>query len=147
MFNFKPNTTMKNWLLPHPCKIAGQALLFAMLALIFSSIYIEATLFEPTSWLMATAQIIIYVAMVLITISRERDEDEMTSSLRGRALKEVGYCLLIIYALYHIVEVAMSEPSYMLRDEEFITPFVAWVAYYCRFERLLKRSRKREFTL
>ena len=138
---------MKTWLLPHICKIAGQVLLIAMLVLIFSSIYIEAALFEPTSWLMATAQIIIYLAIVLITISREKDEDEMTSSLRGRTLKEVGYCLLVIYAIYHIVKVAMGKPSYMLHDEEFITPFLAWVAYYCRFEGQLKRLRKREFTL
>ena len=138
---------MKTWLLPHPYKIAGQVLLFVMLALIFSSIYIESALFQRSSWLMIAAQIAIYVAIVLMSISREKDEDEMTSSLRGRALKEVGYCLLVIYAIYHIVEVAMGEQPYMLRDEEFITPFLAWVAYYCRFEGLLKRSRKREFTL
>ncbi|MBO5686979.1 MAG: hypothetical protein J6R84_02035 [Alistipes sp.] len=138
---------MKTWLLPHPCKKAGQVLLFVMLALIFSSIYIESALFQRSSWLMIAAQIAIYVAIVMMSISREKDEDEMTSSLRGRALKEVGYCLLVIYALSQIIEVAMGEQPYILRDEELITPFLAWVAYYCRFEGLLKRSRKREFTL
>ena len=41
----------------------------------------------------------------------------------------------------------MGERSTMLHDEEFITPFLVWVAYYARFENLLKRLRKREFTL
>ena len=112
-----------------------------------SSIYIESALFQRSSWLMIAAQIAIYVGIVMMSISREKDEDEMTSSLRGLALKEVSYCLLVIYALSQIIEVAMGEQPYILRDEELITPFLAWVAYYCRFEGLLKRSRKREFTL
>lgn len=138
---------MKHWLLPHPFKIAGQVLILAMLALVFSSIFIESTLFEPSSWMMLAAQATLYVAIVLISISREKKEDELIASLRGKALKEVGYCVMILYAAYHIVKLIMGERSTMLHDEEFITPFMVWVAYYARFENLLKRLRKREFTL
>lgn len=138
---------MKNWLLPHYCKTIGQALIFAMLLLVVAKIYIEASFFNSIPWLMDAAQITLYIAIVLTSVSREKDEDEMTAALRGKALKEVGYCALIIYAAYHIIGIMAGADATMLHDEQVITPFLAWIAYYGRFEGLLKRSRKREFTL
>lgn len=138
---------MKTWLLPHPCKQIGQALIFAMLILIVAKIYIEASLFNSIPWLIDTAQIALYVAIVLTSISREKDEDEMTAALRGKALKEVAYCALILYAVYHIIGIMAGADATMLHDEPIITPFLVWILYFGRFERLLRRSRKREFTL
>ncbi len=77
---------MKNWLLPHYCKKIGQALILLMLALIVASIYVEASFIESNPWLMDAAQAALYIAMALISISREKEEDEMTAALRGKAL-------------------------------------------------------------
>ena len=138
---------MKNWLLPHYCKKIGQALIFLMLILIVASIYIEASFIDANPWLIDAAQAALYIAMALISISREKEEDEMTAALRGKALKEVGYCVVIIYAECHIIELMAGGSASMLHDEQYITPFLVWVVYYGRFERHLKRLRKREFTL
>lgn len=138
---------MKNWLLPHYCKKIGQALILLMLILIVASIYIEASFIDSNPWLMDAAQAALYIAIALISISREKEEDEMTAALRGKALKEVGYCVVIIYAVCHIIELMAGGSSSMLHDEQYITPFLVWIVYYGRFERHLRRLRKREFTL
>lgn len=140
---------MKRFLLPHICKQIGQALLALMLLAIMAYIIFDAEAMIGTSWVMSAVYVVLHLAILLMTISREKNEDEMTAHLRGEALKEVGYCLLILYVVYRIVIVVVSEEGvrYILHDEELITPFIAWVAYYARFESKLKKLRKREFKL
>lgn len=140
---------MKRFLLPHICKQIGQALLALMLLAIMAYIIFDAEAMIGTSWVMSAVYVVLHLAILLMTISREKNEDEMTAHLRGEALKEVGYCLLILYVVYRIVTVVVSEEGvrYILHDEELITPFIAWVAYYARFESKLKKLRKREFKL
>lgn len=140
---------MKRFLLPHICKQIGQAMLALMLLAIMAYIIFDAEAMIGTSWVMSAVYVVLHLAILLMTISREKNEDEMTAHLRGEALKEVGYCLLILYVVYRIVTVVVSEEGvrYILHDEELITPFIAWVAYYARFENRLKKLRKREFKL
>ena len=139
---------MKQFLLPHYCKLLGQALLVAVLLAIMAYIIFDADALIRTSWVMRAVYVVLHIAIVLVTISREKNEDEMTAHLRGEALKEVGYTLLILYAVYSIVSAIVSdEIRYIMHDEELITPFIAWVAYYARFENKLKKLRKREFKL
>lgn len=140
---------MKRFLLPHICKQIGQAMLALMLLAIMAYIIFDAEAMIGTSWVMSAVYVVLHLAILLMTISREKNEDEMTAHLRGEALKEVGYCLLILYVVYRIVTVVISEEGvrYILHDEELITPFIAWVAYYARFESKLKKLRKREFKL
>lgn len=140
---------MKRFLLPHICKQIGQAMLALMLLAIMAYIIFDAEAMIGTSWVMSAVYVVLHLAILLMTISREKNEDEMTAHLRGEALKEVGYCLLILYVVYRIVTVVVSEEGvrYILHDEELITPFIAWVAYYARFESKLKKLRKREFKL
>lgn len=140
---------MKRFLLPHVCKQIGQAMLTLMLLAIMAYIIFDAEAMIGTSWVMSAVYVVLHLAILLMTISREKNEDEMTAHLRGEALKEVGYCLLILYVVYRIVIVVVSEEGvrYILHDEELITPFIAWVAYYARFESKLKKLRKREFKL
>lgn len=138
---------MKQFLLPHACKQIGQVMIVAMLLLIMASITIEADTANKLQWLMDAAKVMLYLSIVLITLSREKNEDEMTAHLRGDTLKEVAYCLLILYVGYNIVKVFVGGDGYILHDEELITPFIAWVAYYARFENKLKKLRKREFKL
>lgn len=140
---------MKRFLLPHFCKQIGLGMLVVMLIATASYIFIEANTETQLRWMIGSANIALYLSIVLITLSREKDEDEMTAELRGQTLKEVGYCLLILYSAYRIVGVLISEGGYILHDEEFITPFIAWVAYYARFEHKLKQLRRenRQFKL
>ena len=139
---------MKQFLLPHYCKQIGQALLVAVLLAIMAYIIFDADALIRTSWVMRAVYVVLHIAIVLVTISREKNEDEMTAHLRGEALKEVGYTLLILYAAYSIVSAIVSdEIRYIMHDEELITPFIAWALYYARFEQKLKKLRKREFTI
>ena len=139
---------MKQFLLPHYCKLLGQALLVAVLLAIMAYIIFDADALIRTSWVMRAVYVVLHIAIVLVTISREKNEDEMTAHLRGEALKEVGYTLMILYAAYSIVSAIVSdEIRYIMLDEELITPFIVWVAYYARFEQKLKKLRKREFTI
>ena len=139
---------MKQFLLPHYCKLLGQALLAAELLAIMAYIIFDADALIRTSWVMRAVYVVLHIAIVLVTISREKNEDEMTAHLRGEALKEVGYTLLVLYAAYSIVSAIVSdEIRYIMHDEELITPFIVWVAYYARFEHKLKKLRKREFTI
>ena len=139
---------MKQFLLPHYCKQIGQALLVGVLLAIMAYIIFDADALIRTSWVMRAVYVVLHIAIVLVTISREKNEDEMTAHLRGEALKEVGYTLLVLYAAYSIVSAIVSdEIRYIMHDEELITPFIVWVAYYARFEQKLKKLRKREFTI
>lgn len=124
-------------------------MLALMLLAIMAYIIFDAEAMIGTSWVMSAVYVVLHLAILLMTISREKNEDEMTAHLRGEALKEVGYCLLILYVVCRIVTVVVSEEGvrYILHDEELITPFIAWVAYYARFESKLKKLRKREFKL
>lgn len=138
---------MKSWLLPYPFKIVGHLFLLLLLVLCVASIFVESSLSVRLPWLMGGVRIVLYLAIVFTTLVRDKDEDEMTSSLRGRALKEVAYCVLIIYAVYNIVMVLIGQATYLLHDEELITPMMVWVVYFGRFEQLKRKLRKREFTL
>ena len=139
---------MKQFLLPHYCKQIGQALLVAVLLAIMAYIIFDADALIRTSWVMRAVYVVLHIAIVLVTISREKNEDEMTAHLRGEALKEVGYTLLVLYAAYSIVSAIVNdEIRYIMHDEELITPFIAWALYYARFEHKLTKLRKREFTI
>lgn len=100
---------MKRFLLPHICKQIGQAMLALMLLAIMAYIIFDAEAMIGTSWVMSAVYVVLHLAILLMTISREKNEDEMTAHLRGEALKEVGYCLLILYVVYRIVTVVVSE--------------------------------------
>ena len=94
--------------------------------------------------------ILLYLGMFLISCSRERNEDEMTASLRGETLKEVCYITFFAWVAYRVVASCVSaDLSYIVHDEPFVTPFIVWILYYGRFENKLKQLRRasRNFTL
>ena len=102
---------VKNWLLPYPFKIVGYVMLLAMLVVLAADIFfnvevvagdvVAPNLFPTT---IHRAQIILlYLGMFLISCSRERNEDEMTASLRGETLKEVCYITFFAWVAYRVV--------------------------------------------
>ena len=149
---------VKNWLLPYPFKIVGYVMLLAVLVVLAADIFFNVEVVSgdvvapnlfPTT--IHRAQIILlYLGMFLISCSRERNEDEMTASLRGETLKEVCYITFFAWVAYRVVMACVStELFYIAHDEPFITPFIVWILYYGRFENKLKQLRRasRNFTL
>ena len=149
---------VKNWLLPYPFKIVGYVMLLAMLVVLAADIFfnvevIAGDVVAPNLFpsVIHRAQIILlYLGMFLISCSRERNEDEMTASLRGETLKEVCYITFFAWVAYRVVASCVSaDLSYIVHDEPFVTPFIVWILYYGRFENKLKQLRRasRNFTL
>lgn len=152
--------SLKTWLLPHPFKIVGQVMILAVLLVLATQIFIDKPQLEdgyvtmssiPNVDLLRRAlTVVLYLAIFLITCSREKSEDEMTSHLRGEALKEVGYLVMVVYVAYRIVMAIFSEKMlYITHDESIFTPFLIWLLYYGLFERKMRNLRRqsRKFNL
>lgn len=148
---------IKNWLLPYPFKVVGMVLLLLLLVALAAEILFRVdavygdVVTSPFPSVIHRAECIaLYLAMFLLSCSRERNEDEMTAALRGETLKEVCYFVLLIWVVYRIVVACVSqELFYVVHDEPLVTPFVVWVLYFARFESKLKKLRQenRRFTL
>ena len=149
---------VKSWLLPHSFKIVGFVMFLAMLVVLAADMFLNVeakagdivapNLFPST--IHRVQIVLLYLGMFFISCSRERNEDEMTASLRGETLKEVCYTLFLLWIAYRIAMTCASEELlYIIHDEPFMTPFVVWILYYGRFENKLKKLRResRNFTL
>ena len=147
--------SLKNWLLPHPIKITGQILLFAVLVALVIQIVVTNVLpddgyisldMEGMQQLMLFRRVIsvaLYLAVFFITCSREKVEDEMTSQLRGETLKEICYLVMVVYIVAHIALTIFSDNMpYITRDASSFVPVIIWVLYYGRFEHKLKTLRR-----
>ena len=148
----------KSWLLPHPFKIAGQVLLLVIL--IALAVQIIATnllaigdaMSNPMvqSAFRRVVAIVLYLAILLITCSREKEEDEMTAQLRGETLKEVCYVAMFFYIAIKIVAtICAEEMPYIMHDETSYFASIIWMLYYGRFEQKMKNLRRqsRQFNL
>ena len=148
----------KSWLLPHPFKVAGQVLLLVIL--IALAVQIIATnllaigdaMSNPMvqSAFRRVVAIVLYLAILLITCSREKEEDEMTAQMRGETLKEVCYVAMFFYIAIKIVAtICAEEMPYIMHDKtSYFTPII-WMLYYGRFEQKMKNLRRqsRQFNL
>ena len=148
----------KSWLLPHPFKVAGQVLLLVIL--IALAVQIIATnllaigdaMSNPMvqSAFRRVVAIVLYLAILLITCSREKEEDEMTAQLRGETLKEVCYVAMFFYIAIKIVAtICAEEMPYIMHDETSYFASIIWMLYYGRFEQKVKNLRRqsRQFNL
>lgn len=148
----------KSWLLPHPFKVAGQVLLLVIL--IALAVQIIATnllaigdaMPNPMvqSAFRRVVTIVLYLAILLITCSREKEEDEMTAQLRGETLKEVCYVAMFFYIAIKIVAtICAEEMPYIMHDETSYLASIIWMLYYGRFEQKMKNLRRqsRQFNL
>lgn len=148
----------KSWLLPHPFKVAGQVLLLVIL--IALAVQIIATnllaigdaMSNPMvqSAFRRVVAIVLYLAILLITCSREKEEDEMTAQMRGETLKEVCYVAMFFYIAIKIVAtICAEEMPYIMHDETSYFAPIIWMLYYGRFEQKMKNLRRqsRQFNL
>lgn len=148
----------KSWLLPHPFKIVGQVLLLVILIALAVQIIatnllaIGDTMSNPMvqSAFRRVVAIVLYLAILLITCSREKEEDEMTAQLRGETLKEVCYVAMFFYIAIKIVAtICAEEMPYIMHDETSYFASIIWMLYYGRFEQKMKslRRQSRQFNL
>ena len=148
----------KSWLLPHPFKIVGQVLLLVIL--IALAVQIIATnllaigdaMSNPMvqSAFRRVVAIVLYLAILLITCSREKEEDEMTAQLRGDTLKEVCYVAMFFYIAIKIVAtICAEEMPYIMHDVTSYFASIIWMLYYGRYEQKMKNLRRqsRQFNL
>ena len=151
--------SVKNWLLPHPFKIVGQVMLLLVLVALVASIFFtqnsmasgDVTIdsLSISVWQRAIS-IALYLAIFLITCSREKEEDEMTAALRGETLKEICYLVLVVWVAARIVLTCVADNTFAItHDDPILAPFIIWILYYGRFERKMKalRRQSREFRL
>ena len=148
----------KSWLLPHPFKVAGQVLLLVILIALVAQIIathffaIGDAMSNPMvqSAFRRVVAIVLYLAILLITCSREKEEDEMTAQLRGETLKEVCYVAMFFYIAIKIVATIFAEemPYIMHVETSYFAPII-WMLYYGRFEQKMKNLRRqsRQFNL
>ena len=148
----------KSWLLPHPFKVAGQVLLLVILTALAVQIIatnllaIGDAMSNPMvqSAFRRVVAIVLYLAILLITCSREKEEDEMTAQLRGETLKEVCYVAMFFYIAIKIVAtICAEEMPYIMHDETNYFASIIWMLYYGRFEQKMKslRRQSRQFNL
>ena len=148
----------KSWLLPHPFKVAGQVLLLVILIALAVKIIatnllaIGDAMSNPMvqSAFRRVVAIVLYLAILLITCSREKEEDEMTAQLRGETLKEVCYVAMFFYIAIKIVAtICAEEMPYIMHDETSYFAPIIWMLYYGRFEQKMKNLRRqsRQFNL
>lgn len=148
----------KSWLLPHPFKIVGQVLLLVILIALVAQIIathffaIGDAMSNPMvqSAFRRVVAIVLYLAILLITCSREKEEDEMTAQLRGETLKEVCYVAMFFYIAIKIVATIFAEEMpYIMHDETSYFAPIIWMLYYGRFEQKMKNLRRqsRQFNL
>jgi hypothetical protein len=148
----------KSWLLPHPFKVAGQVLLLVILIALVAQIIatnllaIGDAMSNPMvqSAFRRVVAIVLYLAILLITCSREKEEDEMTAQLRGETLKEVCYVAMFFYIAIKIVATIFAEEMpYIMHDETSYFAPIIWMLYYGRFEQKMKNLRRqsRQFNL
>ena len=148
----------KSWLLPYPFKIVGQVLLLVILIALVAQI-IATNLFAigdamPNPMVQSAFRrvvaIVLYLAILLITCSREKEEDEMTAQMRGETLKEVCYVAMFFYIAIKIVAtICAEEMPYIMHDETSYFAPIIWMLYYGRFEQKMKslRRQSRQFNL
>ena len=148
----------KSWLLPHPFKIVGQVLLLVILIALAVQIItinllaIGDAMSNPMvqSAFRRVVAIVLYLAILLITCSCEKEEDEMTAQLRGETLKEVCYVAMFFYIAIKIVATIYAEEMpYIMHDETSYFASIFWMLYYGRFEQKMKNLRRqsRQFNL
>ena len=144
--------SVKNWLLPHPFKYVG----FALLLILLIALVLKITLFdvpfggEVSTNVVTTSMtinkvlsIVLYLAIFFISCSREKVEDEMTAALRSETLKEICYLVMLIWIVARIVLTCVADTAAAItHDDPILAPFIIWVLYYGRFERKMRNMRR-----
>ena len=156
----------RNYLLPHCCQSAGLwigmaafAAIFALKALPSWGIFVTSSELSPASgYLYTLLNLLVCVAVLLITFSEERCEDEMIDAVRKSSITTVAYTVFMIFTVVSIlwylddIYLNLRQPCATWRQvnsnrmRELLNfvkdPFVIFVFYQCVFRVRLYKLKK-----
>lgn len=141
----------KSILMPHTCQKIGWYLLVLSLALLIVKALFVHTI--DVAWYFAkTTHIGVLVSLFLISLSKEKVEDEMISAYR---LKAIGITAYVFYSLLIILSLVLElKPNFIFSNTDttlsayicelflIILPILLSVLYYTLFRGLLWKSKK-----
>lgn len=141
----------KSILMPHTCQNIGWYLLVLSLVLLIVKALFVHTI--DVAWYFAkTTHIGVLVSLFLISLSKEKVEDEMISAYR---LKAIGITAYVFYSLLIILSLVLElKPNFIFSNTDttlsayicelflIILPILLSVLYYTLFRGLLWKSKK-----
>ncbi|MBQ3742496.1 MAG: hypothetical protein II858_01425 [Bacteroidales bacterium] len=141
----------KSILMPHTCqKIGWYLLVLSLVLLIVKALFVHTI---DVAWYFAkTTHIGVLVSLFLISLSKEKVEDEMISAYR---LKAIGITAYVFYSLLIILSLVLElKPNFIFSNTDttlsayicelflIILPILLSVLYYTLFRGLLWKSKK-----
>ena len=137
----------KSILMPHTCQKVGWWLLLLTVLIEVSKIVLTHTIHNITvAWYMAKASyILLIISLLLITLSKEKVEDEMISAIRLKAMGITSYAFfLFLLILGLILDFSEILSPYLGELVLIILPFLSAGLYYLIFKGMLLRSKKEQ---
>lgn len=141
----------KSILMPHLCQKIGWCLLVLSIVLVIVKALFVHTI--DVAWYSAkTTPIVLLVSFFLISLSKEKVEDEMISAYR---LKAIGITAYVFFILLIILSLVLElKPNFIFANTDttisafiselflIILPFLLSILYYILFRGLLWKSKK-----
>ena len=153
ILNFAPETKTrkamnnKSILMPHACQKIGLWFLLLSALLAITKIIITCTAHNiDVAWYLAKASHIVFIlSLFLITLSKEKVEDEMIYVLRLKALGITGYAFFVVFLLLSLIlGLNGTQNPYLSEIFLLILPILMTGLYYIIFRGLLWRSQKEQ---
>ena len=137
----------KSILMPHICQKIGWWLLLLTILVVVSKIILTNTIHDITvAWYMAkTSYILLIISLLLITLSKEKVEDEMISDLRLKALGVTAYAFFVLLLILGLIlDFSEQFSPYLGELVLIVLPFLTAGLYLLLFKGMLLRSKKEQ---
>ena len=137
----------KSILMPHACQKIGWWLLLLTVLVVVSKIILTNTIHDITvAWYMAKASyILLIISLLLITLSKEKVEDEMISGLRLKALGVTAYVFFVLLLILGLIlDFSVQFSPYLGELVLIVLPFLTAGLYFLLFKGMLLRSKKEQ---
>ena len=137
----------KSILMPHVCQKIGWWLLLLTVLVGVSKIVITYTTHNiNVAWYMAKASyILLIISLLLITLSKEKVEDEMISGIRLKALGITSYVFFVLLLILGLImDFCEMLSPYLGELLLIVLPFLTAGLYFLLFKGMLLRSQKEQ---
>ena len=137
----------KSILMPHVCQRIGWWLLLLTVLVGVSKIVITYTTHNINfAWYMAKASyILLIISLLLITLSKEKVEDEMISGIRLKALGITSYVFFVLLLILGLImDFCEMLSPYLGELLLIVLPFLTAGLYFLLFKGMLLRSQKEQ---
>ena len=133
--------------MPHVCQKIGWWLLLLTVLVGVSKIVITYTTHNiNVAWYMAKASyILLIISLLLITLSKEKVEDEMISGIRLKALGITSYVFFVLLLILGLImDFCEMLSPYLGELLLIVLPFLTAGLYFLLFKGMLLRSQKEQ---